>query len=166
LKPKEKEAHWTLDVLTPAAREREITVGRSQLRRIHPLCEGVRWCNPRPWRESTDPESSPQEDKGRLALHEAARGRDDHLRGRVGAGEPLHLSSCAGPWSSDEHRISRRPWNTAVDQRRSGSTVLCGCETARLSRSPPPRAIPKASCGCRSEPGRRPLPDHRQPFES
>jgi transposase len=38
----EKEAHWTLDALTTAARERGITVGRSQVRRILKV-EGVRW---------------------------------------------------------------------------------------------------------------------------
>jgi transposase len=50
----EKEAHWTLDALSAAARERGITVGRSQVRRIL-KAEGVRWRNPRPWGESDDP---------------------------------------------------------------------------------------------------------------
>ncbi len=55
----EKEAHWTLDALTVAARERGITVGRSQVRRIL-KAEGVRWRNPRPWGESDDPEFAPK----------------------------------------------------------------------------------------------------------
>lgn len=55
----EKEAHWTLDALTAAARERGITIGRSQVRRIL-LGEGVRWRSPRPWGESDDPEFVPE----------------------------------------------------------------------------------------------------------
>ena len=43
----DKEAHWTLDALSTAARERGITIGRSQVRRIL-LAEGVRWRNPHP----------------------------------------------------------------------------------------------------------------------
>src|SRR5215217_4717532 len=55
----QKEAHWTLDALTTAARERGIAVGRSQVRRIL-LVEGVRWRNPHPWGESHDPEFVPK----------------------------------------------------------------------------------------------------------
>src|SRR5215211_8776410 len=55
----EKEAHWTLDALTTAARERGIAVGRSQVRRIL-LAEGVRWRNPHPWGESHDPQFVPK----------------------------------------------------------------------------------------------------------
>ena len=55
----EREAHWTLDALTTAARERGITIGRSQVRRIL-LVEGVRWRNPHPWGESHDPEFVPK----------------------------------------------------------------------------------------------------------
>ncbi len=55
----EKEAHWTLDALTAAARERGITVGRSQVRRIL-KAEGVRWRNARLWAESEDPEFAPK----------------------------------------------------------------------------------------------------------
>ena len=55
----EGEAHWTLDALTTAARERGITIGRSQVRRIL-LVEGVRWRNPHPWGESHDPEFVPK----------------------------------------------------------------------------------------------------------
>src|SRR3954464_10451681 len=40
----EKEAHWTLDALTLAAREHGISVRRSQVRRIL-KAEGVRWPN-------------------------------------------------------------------------------------------------------------------------
>jgi len=43
----DREAHWTLDSLTTAARERGIAIGRSQVRRIL-LVEGVRWRNPHP----------------------------------------------------------------------------------------------------------------------
>ena len=32
--------------------------------------------------------------------------------------------------------------------RKFRSTARCGCETARLSRSPPPRATLKVTCGC------------------
>jgi transposase len=55
----DKEAHWTLDALTSAARERGITIGRSQVRRIL-LAEGVRWRNPHPWGESHDPQFVPK----------------------------------------------------------------------------------------------------------
>ena len=55
----DKEAHWTLDALTTAARERGITIGRSQVRRIL-LAEGVRWRNPHPWGESHDPQFVPK----------------------------------------------------------------------------------------------------------
>jgi transposase len=51
----EREAHWTLDALTTAARERGIVVGRSQVRRI--LLVGR---NPHPWGESHDPEFVPK----------------------------------------------------------------------------------------------------------
>jgi transposase len=55
----EREAHWTLDALTAAARERGIAVGRSQVRRIL-LREGARWRRPRAWATSTDPEFAPK----------------------------------------------------------------------------------------------------------
>lgn len=55
----QREAHWTLDALTVAARERGIAVGRSQVRRIL-LAEGVRWRNPHPWGESHDPHFVPK----------------------------------------------------------------------------------------------------------
>jgi transposase len=55
----EREAHWTLDALTAAARERGIAVGRSQVRRILSR-EGARWRRPRAWATSTDPEFVPK----------------------------------------------------------------------------------------------------------
>jgi transposase len=55
----EKEAHWTLDALTAAAREHGITIGRSQVRRIL-KAEGVRWRKVHPWGESHDPEFAPK----------------------------------------------------------------------------------------------------------
>ena len=55
----EREAHWTLDALTAAARERGIAVGRSQVRRIL-LREGARWRRPRAWATSTDPDFAPK----------------------------------------------------------------------------------------------------------
>ena len=55
----EREAHWTLDALTSAARERGIVVGRSQVRRIL-KAEGVRWRNARSWAESEDPQFVPK----------------------------------------------------------------------------------------------------------
>ena len=55
----EREAHWTLDALTAAARERGVTVGRSQVRRIL-LREGARWRPPRAWATSPDPEFAPK----------------------------------------------------------------------------------------------------------
>jgi transposase len=54
-----REAHWTLDALTAAARDRGIVVSRSQVRRIL-LREGVRWRNTRTWAESEDPEFAPK----------------------------------------------------------------------------------------------------------
>ena len=55
----QREAHWTLDALTTAARERGIVVGRSQVRRIL-KAEGVRWRNARSWTESEDPKFAPK----------------------------------------------------------------------------------------------------------
>lgn len=65
----DKEAHWTLDALSTAARERGITIGRSQVRRIL-LAEGVRWRNPHPWGESHDPQFVP---KGRESSTSTSR---------------------------------------------------------------------------------------------
>jgi transposase len=55
----EREAHWTPDALTTAARERGIVVGRSQVRRIL-KAEGVRWRNARSWARSEDPQFVPK----------------------------------------------------------------------------------------------------------
>jgi transposase len=55
----EREAHWTLDALAAAARDRGIVVSRSQIRRIL-LREGVRWRNTRPWAQSEDPDFIPK----------------------------------------------------------------------------------------------------------
>ena len=52
-------AHWTLDRLVDAARERGITIGRSQIRRLL-LKEGVPWRHPRSWATSTDPDFAPK----------------------------------------------------------------------------------------------------------
>jgi transposase len=54
-----REAHWTLNALMAAARDRGIVVGRSQIRRIL-LREGVRWRNTRPWSQSEDPQFAPK----------------------------------------------------------------------------------------------------------
>jgi transposase len=70
----QKEAHWTLDALTAAAREYGIIVGRSQVRRIL-KAEGVRWRNVHPWGESHDPEFIP---KGR----KSSRSTPSHPRRR------------------------------------------------------------------------------------
>ena len=88
----DKEAHWTLDALTTAARERGITIGRSQVRRIL-LAEGVRWRNPHRWGESHEIRSSSQKDEGRQPLRRGARERHYHLLRRVRAGESSHLPS-------------------------------------------------------------------------
>jgi transposase len=55
-----REAHWTLDALATAARERGIQIGRSQVRRIF-LAEHIRWRQPRSWATSRDPDFSPKE---------------------------------------------------------------------------------------------------------
>ena len=52
-------AHWTLDALTAAARDRGIQIARSQVRRLF-RAEGVRWRQPRSWATSSDPDFSPQ----------------------------------------------------------------------------------------------------------
>jgi transposase len=90
----EKEAHWTLDALSGAARQRGITVGRSQLRRIL-KAEGVRWRNPHPWGESDYLRSLPQKDEGPHALHRPPSELDDHLPRGVGRSEPAHLPTCS-----------------------------------------------------------------------
>jgi DDE superfamily endonuclease len=89
-----KEAHWTLEALTAAAREQHaISVGRSQVRRIL-KAEGVRWRNVHPWGESDVARSSSQKNESPHALCQAARGRDDHLpRGVRARDEPPYLSS-------------------------------------------------------------------------
>ena len=67
---------------------------------------------------------------------------------------------------------SRRPWSTAGVPRKSGSTARCGGDAmAKLSHAYRPFAqyqrIPAATRGgCQSDPHRRPLPGHRQSFES
>jgi transposase len=55
----EAAAHWTLDRLVEAARERGITIGRSQVRRIL-LKEGVPWRGVCSWATSRDPDFGPQ----------------------------------------------------------------------------------------------------------
>jgi transposase len=52
-------AHWSLDALAAAAQEQDISVGRSQIRRIL-RAEGVRWRPPRSWATSSDPEFVPK----------------------------------------------------------------------------------------------------------
>jgi transposase len=52
-------AQWTLDTLGQAARDADIAVGRSQVRRIL-LAEKVRWRRTRSWATSTDPEFVPK----------------------------------------------------------------------------------------------------------
>src|SRR5262249_39901072 len=47
----EAEAHWTLDALVEAARERGVQIGRSQVRRIL-LREKVRWRSTHSWADS------------------------------------------------------------------------------------------------------------------
>jgi hypothetical protein len=53
----------------------------------------------------------------------------------------------APDWSPEDHRI-KAPLEYARVPRRSGFTVRCGCETARLSRSVILRATLKDTCGC------------------
>ena len=55
----ERAAHWTLDSLTAAARDRGIAIGRSQVRRLF-RTERVRWRRPRSWATRTDPDFSPK----------------------------------------------------------------------------------------------------------
>jgi transposase len=67
-------AHWTLDALAEAARERGIRVGRSQVRRIL-VAEKVRWRNTRSWAESADPEFVPKGQRSSPATPTRPRGR-------------------------------------------------------------------------------------------
>jgi transposase len=55
----EAEAHWTLDALVEAARERGVQIGRSQVRRIL-LREKVRWRSTHSWADSADPDLAPK----------------------------------------------------------------------------------------------------------
>jgi transposase len=50
-----RRAYWTLTALTTAAQHRDITVARSQVRRIL-LAERVRWRQPRSRTTSADPD--------------------------------------------------------------------------------------------------------------
>jgi transposase len=68
------EAHWTLDALTEAARERGIRVGRSQVRRIL-RAEEVRWRRTRSWAESADPEFVPKGRRSSPATPTHPKGR-------------------------------------------------------------------------------------------
>ena len=52
-------AQWTLDALTIAARDRGVTVARSQIRRIR-QAEGVPWRGTHSWATSTDPDFGPK----------------------------------------------------------------------------------------------------------
>jgi len=65
----EREAHWTLNALTVAARERGIAIGRSQVRRIL-LAERVRWRHPRSWATSTstDPDFAPKGRRSSISI--------------------------------------------------------------------------------------------------
>jgi transposase len=56
----DKAAHWSLDSLTAAARERGVTIARSQVRRILKK-EGVRWRRTHSWGTSEDPDFVPKE---------------------------------------------------------------------------------------------------------
>ena len=133
-KDEEKEAHWTLDALTAAAREHGITVGRSQVRRIL-KAEGVKWRNVciRGARAATP--SSPQKDEGRHALHQATRGRHDHLLGRARAGESSHLSSCT-------RLVAGRPPHQGTLGIRSGSREGMGLRSAASAGRASPHAHP------------------------
>jgi transposase len=69
----DKEAHWSLDALTAAARQRGVAIARSQVCRILTK-EGVRWRRTHTWGTSEDPafapkghESSPSTPARRLA---------------------------------------------------------------------------------------------------
>ena len=70
----EKEAHWTLDALTAAARGYGIVVGRSQVRRVL-KAEGVKWRNVHPWGESHDPEFAPKGRKSSRSTPSRPRAR-------------------------------------------------------------------------------------------
>lgn len=56
----DKEAQWSLDALTAAARERGVRIARSQVRRIL-KAEGVRWRRTHSWATSEDPDFGPKE---------------------------------------------------------------------------------------------------------
>lgn len=56
----DKEASWSLDALTAAARERGVVIARSQVRRILKK-EGVRWRRTHTWGTSEDPDFAPKE---------------------------------------------------------------------------------------------------------
>ena len=55
----DKEAQWSLDALAAAARERDVVIARSQVRRIL-LKEGVRWRRTHSWATSEDPDFAPK----------------------------------------------------------------------------------------------------------
>ena len=53
------EVEWTLDALTAMARQHDIQMARSQVRRIFRQ-EGVRWRRTRLWASSKDPDFVPK----------------------------------------------------------------------------------------------------------
>lgn len=128
----EKEAHyWTLDA-PHRRRSRARHQRRMQPGEAHTLkAEGVRWRKVvHPWGESHDPEFAPKGRLDRHALHESVQGRDDHLPGRTGIGEPPHLSSSWGSTRPVSRWASPR-WQSSMP---TGSE-RCPC-TAR-----PPRVL-------------------------
>ena len=74
-------AQWSLNALAQAAKAAGIQVKRSQIRRIY-LREGVRWRRTHSWGDSSDAEVVRNRAGGRLPLHAATRGLDDHLHRR------------------------------------------------------------------------------------
>ena len=55
----DKEASWSLDALTAAARTRGVAIARSQVRRVLRK-EGVRWRRTHTWGTSEDPDFAPK----------------------------------------------------------------------------------------------------------
>src|SRR5512133_1471611 len=140
----EGSAQWTLNALAQAAKVAGIRVKRSQIRRIY-LREGVRWRRTHSWGDSSDAEFVRNPDGGRLPLHRATRGVDDHLHRRTGASSAPHL--CASPrlvphWAPHQSAAGLQPrsrenlgvWSAARARWQGSDQMCCRAQLDELHR--------------------------------
>lgn len=111
-------AHWSLDALAAAARERGVTIARSQVRRILKQ-EGVRWRGTRSWATSQDPQFVPKEHGSSHSIPIHPRTRRSSARTNSAPEAPARFRQPQG--GHRRRTASRHRGNTAVDRTRCGS---------------------------------------------